>query len=365
MRSKGVKENLKETRIVTINPNSPDVQEIRRAASIIRSGGLVAFPTETVYGLGADGLRTDTVNKIFRAKGRPQDNPLILHCASPCDIKQVASEIPQSVDKLIRLFWPGPLTLVLPKKSHVPDIVSGGLSTIGIRMPDNIIALTLIAESGTLLAAPSANLSGRPSPTQASHVIDDMQGRIDLVLDGGPTKLGVESTVLDLTKDPPLVLRPGSVTLEELQAVLGCVEKYVKTSASRSGNKNSPEQVPPSMKYPHYSLNIKIVLVEGRPEPVVKAIRQEALKHRNRGEKVGIMSSVESKEKYLGYADVVRSIGSRYDMTQVASELYGVFRDFETTGINILFAEGFDEAGLGFAVMNRLREASKGRIIYV
>ena len=352
---------MRETQIVRVNPDSPDIQEIRRAASIIRSGGLVAFPTETVYGLGADGLRADTVDKIFLAKGRPQDNPLILHVASPDDIGRVATEVPPAVDKLVQLFWPGPLTLVLPKKPHVPDVVSGGLPTIGMRMPDNIIALTLIAESGTLLAAPSANLSGRPSPTQASHVVDDMWGRVDLILDGGPTRLGVESTVLDLTKDPPLILRPGSVTLEELRDVL----RYVEAPVRESQDRISSGQEPPGVKYPHYSLDIPVVLVEGQPQAVVKRILEEAAKYRSRAKKVGVMSSLESKEQYLDHADVVKSVGSGYDMTQVAAGLYGTLRDFETHKVNVLFVEGFDEAGLGFAVMNRLREASRGRIIYV
>ena len=351
---------MKETQIVKVNPDSPDIHEIRRAASIIKNGGLVAFPTETVYGLGADGLRTDTVDKIFLAKGRPQDNPLILHVASPDDISRVATEMPPVVDKLVQLFWPGPLTLVLPKRPHVPDVVSGGLPTIGVRMPDNIIALTLIAESGTLLAAPSANLSGRPSPTQSSDVAEYMWGRIDLILDGGPTRLGVESTVLDLTEDPPMILRPGSVTREELQDVLG----NVNSSVGKSQDRPSPGQVPPGMKYQHYSLDIPFFLVEGQPQDVIKRIQEEAGKYRRSAKKVGVISSLESKEQYLDYADVVKSVGSRYDMTQVAADLYRILRGFETYKVNVLLAEGFSEAGLGFAVMNRLREAARGRIIH-
>ena len=344
-----------------VDPYSPDIYEIRWAASIIKSGGLVAFPTETVYGLGADGLRRETVDKIFLAKGRPQDNPLILHVASPDDIFRVATEVPPAVDKLVQLFWPGPLTLVLPKRPHVPDVVSGGLPTIGVRMPDNIIALTLIAESGTFLAAPSANLSGRPSPTQASHVVDDMWGRVDLILDGGATRLGVESTVLDLTEDPPLILRPGSVTREELRDVLGHVEAPIGESQDRPPS----GYVCPGVKYPHYCLDIPLFLVEGQPEAVVKRIQEEAGKCRDSAKKVGVMTSLESKEQYLDYADVVESVGSRYDMTQVAAGLYRTLRDFEAHRVNVLFIEGFSEAGLGFAVMNRLRGAARGRIIHV
>jgi L-threonylcarbamoyladenylate synthase len=352
---------LQKTQIVKLDPNSPDIHEIQRAASIIKSGGLVAFPTETVYGLGADGLCAGAVDKIFQAKGRPQDNPLILHVASPDDILRVAAEVPPVVEKLVQRFWPGPLTLVLPKKPHVPDVVSAGLPTIGVRMPDNIIALTLIAESGTLLAAPSANLSGRPSPTQASHVVDDMWGKVDLILDGGPTRLGVESTVLDLTQDPPLILRPGSVTQEELRDVIRAVQAQVR----KSENGPFSGQVGLGMKYRHYSLNIPLFLVEGEPQAVVRRIREEATEYRGHSKKVGVMSSRENKDQYLSCADVVKSVGSRYDMTQVAAGLYRVLRDFETHEVDVLFAEGFSEAGLGFAVMNRLREAARGRIIHM
>ncbi|HXL03214.1 MAG TPA: L-threonylcarbamoyladenylate synthase [Bacillota bacterium] len=350
---------MKATEIVKVDPNSPDIDEIKRAAAIIKAGGLVAFPTETVYGLGADGLKADTVDKIFLAKGRPQDNPLILHVASPDDILRVATEVSPIVDKLVQLFWPGPLTLVLPKQSHVPDKVSAGLPTIGVRMPDNIIALTLIAESGTLLAAPSANLSGRPSPTLASHVADDMWGKVDLILDGGPTRLGVESTVLDLMEDPPRILRPGSVTREELEDVLGHVEAQILKD-----ERPFLRQVRPGGKYPHYTLDIPFFLVEGEPQAVIRRIQEEAGKYRSQAKKVGVMCSEESKGQYLGCADVIRSLGSRHDMTQIAAGLYRTLRDFETCNVHVLFAEGFSERGLGFAVMNRLREAARSRIIY-
>lgn len=352
---------MKETRIVKVDPNSPDIHEIKRAALIIKKGGLVAFPTETVYGLGADGLRADTVAKIFQAKGRPQDNPLILHVASPDDIFRVANDVPPVVDTLVQLFWPGPLTLVLPKKPCVPDAVSAGLSTIGVRMPDNTIALTLIAESATLLAAPSANLSGRPSPTQASHVADDMQGKVDLILDGGPTRLGVESTVLDLTQSPPRILRPGSVTREQLESVLGHVEAHLRPD---EGKPCPGQVVHPGKKYPHYSVDMPFFLVEGEPQAVVRRIQEEATKYRSRTMKVGVMSSEESKGQYLDWADVVISLGSRNDMTRIAAGLYRALREFESYDVHVLFAEGFSEAGLGFAVMNRLREAARGRIIY-
>lgn len=349
---------MKETKTVKVDPNSPDIRDIERAASIIKEGGLVAFPTETVYGLGADGLRADSVEKIFQAKGRPQDNPLILHVASPDDVFRVAKEIPTTVDELIQVFWPGPLTLVLPKQPNVPDIVSAGLSTIGVRMPDNTIALTLIARSGTLLAAPSANLSGRPSPTQADHVAADMWGKVDLILDGGPTRLGVESTVLDMTENPPRILRPGSVTLEELKDVLGQVNGPISRNGSSLG------MAAPGMKYSHYALDIPLFLVQGEPMAIVRRIQEEAEKYRMSGKNVGIMTYDESKDLYLGCGDVIRSLGSRYDPAQVASGLYRTLRHFETCKVHVVLAEGFSETGLGFAVMNRLKQAARGRIIY-
>lgn len=351
---------MKRTEIIKIDPDNPDIHEIKRAAAIIKNKGLVAFPTETVYGLGADGLCADAVDKIFLAKDRPKGNPLILHIASPDDMPQVAKEIPPIAKKLIQTFWPGPLTLVLPKKPHVPYQVSAGLPTIGLRMPDNIIALTLIAETGTILAAPSANISGRPSPTNAKHVVDDMWNKIDLILDGGSTSLGVESTVLDLTEDPPRILRPGSVTYEDLTDVVGEVQKPL---GGQEG-KLSPGQSYQGLKYTHYSPGIPFFLVEGEPQAVIRRIQKEAGKYRDRAEKTGIMSSEENKEQYHGYADIVKSLGPKGDMTQIAANLYRVLRDFETSGIHILFAEGYSEAGLGFAVMNRLREATKGHIIY-
>ena len=264
------------------------------------------------------------------------------------------------------MFWPGPLTLVLPKKACIPKTVSGGLSTIGIRMPDNIIALALIAESGIPLAAPSANLSGGPSPTEAQHVVDDMWGRIDLILDGGPTTLGVESTVLDLTEDPPSILRPGSITLEQLQTVIGDVKVDAKVSSETQSFVNAAQGgIHLETECPNYFLNMKAVLVIGEAKAVMNHIQKEAKIHRNRGEKVGILSSEENKEQYLNYADVVTSIGSRYDMTQVAANLYGVFRSFNSCKVDILFIEGFKEEGLGFAVMNRLKRASGGQIIHI
>lgn len=349
------------TEVIGIDPHSPDMGAIRRAAAVIRSGGLVAFPTETVYGLGADGMCGEAVEGIFAAKGRPQDNPLILHVSEPEGVLRAAQDIPPAALDLMVRFWPGPLTLVLPKRPEVPAVVSAGLPTVGVRMPDNTVALTLIAESRTLIAAPSANLSGRPSPTDAKHVVEDMAGRIDIILDGGPTPVGVESTVLDMTHSPPKVLRPGGVTLEELREVLGRVE-----ATSHDEDAPSGERLPsPGMKYVHYAPGTPLVLVEGCPEAVAGRILAEVARRREQGQKTGIMCSDEARPLYVTHADVVRSVGSRRDLAGVAAALFRTLRAFDSDGIDVIFAEGFDEAGLGFAIMNRLRRASEGRIVRV
>lgn len=349
------------TIIARLDPGRPDIEAIRRAAAIIRGGGLVAFPTETVYGLGADGLRGDAVEKIFVAKGRPQDNPLILHVAEPEGVYRVASEIPLAARTLIDSFWPGPLTLVLPKKPEVPDVVSAGLSTVGVRMPDNTIALTLIAESGVPIAAPSANASGRPSPTSAEHVIADLAGRIDLILDGGPTPVGVESTVLDLTSSPPRVLRPGGITLEQLQGVLGVVAVAVASGDVAAASRGPVPS--PGMKYSHYAPKASLVLVEGEYEAVARRILEEIRGCHERGLKVGVMCSSETRKLYSDRADVVRAVGSRLELSTVAAALFHTLRAFDADPVDLILAEGFEEAGLGFAIMNRLRRAAGGRVL--
>lgn len=352
---------VKGTEVIRLDPGRPDVAAIRRAAEVIRAGGLVAFPTETVYGLGADGLSASAVGRIFAAKGRPQDNPLILHVATPEDAHRVVLGVPPLAQGLMERFWPGPLTLVLPKRPEVPDEVSAGLATVGVRMPDNTIALTLIAESGVPIAAPSANVSGRPSPTSADHVIADLAGKIEMVLDGGPTTVGVESTVLDMTSSPPRVLRPGGVTVEELEQVLGDVAVASADFVATGPVGPVPS---PGMKYTHYAPKTPVVLVEGEMGAVASRILREVQARHAVGERAGVMCSRETEELYAGHADVVRVAGSRQDLSTVAAALFATLRLFDTDGVDVVFAEGFDQAGLGFAIMNRLRRASGGRIIH-
>lgn len=357
---------VKGTRIVTVNPDNPETGAIDAAAAVLRAGGLVAFPTETVYGLGADATRSEAVAGIFRAKGRPADNPLIVHVADFGGLDPLVSEVPPSAHLLRELFWPGPLTLVLPRSELVPDVVTAGLSTVAVRMPSHPVALALIRRAGVPVAAPSANVSGRPSPTSAAHVIEDLAGRVDLIIDGGDTDVGVESTVLDLTTDPPTLLRPGGVTHEELCQVLGRVA--VDPAAlvrQEDAAPRRPRIAPrsPGMKYTHYAPMAPLVLVEGELGLVMEEILRLMHEYRLEGKRVGVLSTAESRGAYP--AHVVLEVGSRAEPKAVASSLFSTLRAFDEHDVDVILAEGIPEEGLGLAVMNRLRKAAGGRIIRV
>jgi L-threonylcarbamoyladenylate synthase len=321
------------TKILKIDPKKPEIVKIKYAAAVIRKGGLVAFPTETVYGLGADGLNTKAVRSIFKAKGRPQDNPLILHIADKKDIYWFGKDVPGSAERLVRKFWPGPLTIVVKKSKLVPKVVTAGLDTVGLRMPDSSIALALIRESGVPIAAPSANISGRPSPTSGMHVISDLDRRIDMIIDAGSTNIGVESTVLDLTTKPATILRPGGVTIEQLKRVLGKVNVHKPC-------KNDAAAKSPGMKYRHYSPHAKIVLVEGKADRAEQKI-------------VELMKHCEKEKMRIGIIS-----GEKLSQEALAKDLFRLFRNFDEKGVDIIIAEGVEEKGLGLAIMNRLRKAA-------
>lgn len=345
-----------KTKIIKIARENIDANKIRKAANILREGGLVAFPTETVYGLGADALNPKGVSKIFKVKGRPPDNPLIIHIGDKTDLEKLAVNIPQDAELLIKKFWPGPLTLVLKKSSIIPKIVNAGLDTVAIRMPSNKIALSLIRGAKVPIAAPSANISTRPSPTSAEHVINDLGGKIDLIIDGGETNIGVESSVIDLTTTPRILLRPGGVTFEDLQAVLG------KNNLQKLHSKPEDKQLKPKspgMKYRHYSPIADVFLVEGRTENVEKKVKELAIYYKEKGCKVGIMTI---KEMHQYQADKVKFIGS--DFESVAQNMFKTFRKFDKNDIDIIIMEGVKEKQLGLAIMNRLRKAAS-KIIYV
>ena len=325
-------------------------EEISRAARIIRSGGIVAFPTETVYGLGANALDEGAVAKIFRAKGRPADNPLIVHISSREMLNMVAKDIPELAFKLMDAFWPGALTLILKRKDVVPDITTGGLDSVAVRMPAHEIALALITGSGVPIAAPSANISGRPSPTKAEHVLKDMGGRIDAVIMGGETRLGVESTVIDLTVSPPALLRPGGLGLEEIIGTIGDVNIIGESVRS------------PGMRYTHYSPKAKLILVEGERKSVLFEVKRLIGESRKQGLTPGVLVSRESaldKE-----CDAKYILGSVNDLKEVASRLFSGLRFLDEAGVDIGIAEGvFPEKNEGRAIMNRLRKAAIEKVI--
>jgi L-threonylcarbamoyladenylate synthase len=277
--------------IVRVNPKKPERKIIERAAKIIKKGGLVAFPTETVYGLGANALNKKAVKKIFEVKKRPLDNPIIVHIADFKNLKKLAKRIPKEAEILAKKFWPGPLTFVLFKKKIVPNEVTGGQNTVAIRMPKNKIALELIKKSGVPIAAPSANLAGRPSPTEAKHVFEDFGEKIDLILDGGKTKIGVESTVLDLTKKSPEILRPGGASFEELKKNL----PNLRLHPSLLGKKLRGKPKSPGMRYRHYAPKAELILAKNSKE-----IKKLIKKYKKFGKKIGVMASTETKDEYSG-----------------------------------------------------------------
>lgn len=348
-----------ETKIVKVDRQNPEKNKINEAADIIRNGGTVAFPTETVYGLGANGLDEKAVDKIFLAKGRPQDNPLILHVSSLEQVYPLVENVPEIILPIIEKFWPGPLTLIFRKSKVVPEKITGGLLTVAIRMPNDNVAKALIEKAGVPIAAPSANTSGRPSPTNASHVVEDLCGKIDMVLDGGRTGIGVESTVLDISGNIPTILRPGGVTYEDLKELLPNVEH------DKSIIKDDENIVPksPGQKYKHYAPKGEMIVFLGSVENVVSSINDYRAKYINEGKKVGIMAMEETKDRYLGGTILV--VGSRKKKETIAQNLFKVIREFDNLNIDIILAEGVDTFGIGTAIMNRMKKASGGKIIKV
>jgi L-threonylcarbamoyladenylate synthase len=347
------------TRYIKVDPLHPDPGVIRAAGDILARGGLVAFPTETVYGLGANALDGRAVMRIFEVKGRPSDNPMIVHVADLDQVKDLVECLSNPAQELMRAFWPGPLTLVLPVDGVVPPEVTAGLPSVAIRMPGHAVALALIRAAGSPVAAPSANLSGRPSPTTAAHVMQDLNGRIDMILDGGAAGVGVESTVLDLTGPVPTILRPGGVTPEALTGILG---KVMVEPAALSGLQTVKPRSP-GMKYTHYAPRAPLLLLEGEPRVIAAKIREIAAAYRSKGKQVGILAYADG-EDYTGAGQVVLA-GQRSKPETVAAGLYAALRRFNDLEVDFILAEGLPESGVGLAVMNRLRKAAGGRIWHV
>ncbi len=331
---------------IVINMREPDERKMRIAANLIREGKLVAFPTETVYGLGADALNENAVRRIFQAKGRPPDNPLIIHIADFEQLYGLARDVPKEARILAEKFWPGPLTFVLPKREDVPYVTTGGLDTVAVRMPANEIALSLIRISGRPIAAPSANISGKPSPTSAEHVADDFYGRIECIINGGETEIGVESTVLDLTSHPPVLLRPGGLPVEEIEKVIGKVEIHPAVKGYAVDTAKAP-----GMKYRHYAPNAKVIVVEGRENRVHEKIIELIDEYRRKGLRVGVMATGRFYD-----ADAWVDLGRSEE--EVARNLFKALRKLDKENVDIILAEGIEERGLGLAVMNRLKKAA-------
>lgn len=351
-----------DTKIIKIQsreePFSPEEDKVLlQAGEIIRAGGLVAFPTETVYGLGGDGLNREASRKIYAAKGRPSDNPLIIHICRLEDIRLLVKEFSETARKAADAFWPGPLTLILPKSDRVPEETTGGLDTVAVRFPSHPVARKLIEYGGGYVAAPSANLSGRPSPTAAKYVIEDMEGRIDMILDGGEDDIGLESTVVDMTVTPPQILRPGYVTREMLEQVLGEIDIDVTMIEPESS------RIPkaPGMKYRHYAPKGELTIVEGSHEKVVDYMNSAAAADKAAGEKTGIIATSGFLKDY--HADVVKCAGDRENEEAIARRLFAILREFDDEGVTRIYSESFDSPGLGQAIMNRLLKAAGHRIV--
>lgn len=334
-----------------------DEEGIRRAGEILKKGGLVAFPTETVYGLGADALDEKASAKIYQAKGRPSDNPLIIHIADWEDIDRIAVDVPREAKVLADAFWPGPLTMVLKKSEEVPSGTTGGLATVAVRMPDHEIARALIRAGGGYVAAPSANTSGRPSPTKAEHVAEDMDGIIEMIIDGGEVSIGLESTIVDLTEGVPTILRPGYINQEMLEKVLGQVELDKGLISEDSSIKPKA----PGMKYRHYAPKAQLIIVEGKQENVRRKINELVEENQRAGRHCGVIGTDESLGFYR--CKVTRSMGTREDELTIAQHLYAILREFDQLDVDVIYSESFETPQMGQAIMNRLIKAAGHQIL--
>lgn len=351
--------NNMETIIKKLKREKLNKTTIRQAGSILKKGGLVAFPTETVYGLGADALNEKAAEKIYTAKGRPSDNPLIIHIAKMDDLEKIADYIPEKAVIVAEKYWPGPITMIFDKSEIVPYGTTGGLDTVAVRMPSDEIAKEIILAGGGFVAAPSANTSGRPSPTAAEHVIEDLSGKVDMIIDGGSVDIGVESTILDMTVEPPMILRPGAITKEMLKEIIG------EVAEDRTMLSSSSDEAPkaPGMKYRHYAPKGDLSIVEGPMELVIEAINRLASQRISQGYKVGIIGTEETVGRYM--KGIVKSVGTREDEATIANNLYGILREFDADEVDYIYSESFATGGIGNAIMNRLLKAAGHHVIHV
>lgn len=345
------------TELIVIDETGIENNVMERAGKILKEGGLVAFPTETVYGLGGDGLNKESAKKIYAAKGRPSDNPLIIHISKFEDLGKIVKSIPEEVERLAEAFWPGPLTMILPKSEQVPYETTGGLDTVAVRMPSHPVALAFIEASGGYVAAPSANTSGKPSPTLAKHVMEDMQGKIEMILDGGSVEIGLESTIVDLSCEVPTILRPGYVTKDMLEKVLG--EVAVDQTTLDLNSQEIPKA--PGMKYKHYAPQGELTIVTGESKNVIAKINQLTKEAYKRNDKVGVIATEETQSQYC--AKIVKSVGKRRAEEEIARHLYAILREFDEEQVEVIYSESFEGSEMGQAIMNRLLKAAGHKMI--
>jgi len=349
-----------QTAMFSLDPQAIDAALIARAAEVVRAGGLVAFPTETVYGLGANALDAQSVAGIFAAKDRPAHDPLIVHLADAADLPRVVADVPELARTLAAHFWPGPLTLVLPRGAQIPPEVTAGGETVAVRVPSHPVARALIRAAGVPIAAPSANRFGRLSPTRAEDVLADLEGRIDLILNGGPTPVGVESTVLSLVTAVPTILRPGGVSRERLQAVLKTVDLL-----SKPVSPGTERVVSPGMLSQHYAPQAALTLYQGPAEALLPAMREAALNLRAEGHRVGLLLAEEDLDFFAGLPLILRAAGPRQDLAVVARQLFATLRALDAAAVDVILARDFGPAGLGLAIRDRLTRAAGGHVVTV
>lgn len=346
-----------QTKIIYMDEDHIDKKVLDEAGDVIKQGGLVAFPTETVYGLGGDALNSESSDKIYAAKGRPSDNPLIVHIADMEALDLIVEDIPEAAQKLAKVFWPGPLTMVFKKSDVVPYKTTGGLDTVAVRMPVHKVAREFIRSAGGYVAAPSANRSGRPSPTVAKYVKEDLDGAIEVIIDGGDVEIGLESTIVDVTSAQPMILRPGYITKEMLEEVLTKVEEDATLMRADTGQ--APKA--PGMKYKHYAPKGELYIVKGKQDEVIGYINEEVDRHSKLSHKTGVIGTDHTIACY--HADVVKSAGNREQESTIASRLYKILREFDDEEVQVMYSESFDGSGLGQAIMNRLLKAAGHKVI--
>ena len=347
-----------KTEIIKFKGNAKDKIYLKKISDTLREGGLVVLPTETVYGLGGNGLNKRACKKIYEAKGRPSDNPLILHIAENSQLDPLVAEIPEVAKKCMEKFWPGPLTIIFKRSDLIPDEATGGLETVAIREPSNEIAHAILKAVDFPVAAPSANLSGRPSPTKVEHVIEDLNGRVDIIVDGGHSVVGIESTVLDVTVDPPMILRPGKITLEDLREIDDNIRIDNATIDAKSG------EIPksPGQKYRHYAPRAEAICFGGRLDKVVNEIKKNI--EENKDKKVAVLATDETYDEYKNLdIKLLINLGSRDHLEEVAANLFDALRRCDDENVDIIFAEGFELRGIGLSIMNRLLKACSGKVV--